>query len=155
MAATNVQQGTSYAIVFGAPSADVKFGSSSTAAGLIINGYDFTPTAEEVLTTDAEGKVVNITTFNFGAEATLTVKFKSTTKALALAEFVSQTPGTKVLVVDASTVDSYTDHDLSAVTTGKQYGLKSFTKTGAPGQPATATVVIRRFDSITDYAALT
>jgi hypothetical protein len=154
MAATNTQQGTNYAIVFGAPSADIKFGASATAAGLIVSGFDFTPTADEVLTTDAEGKVVNITTYNFGAEATLTVKFKGSSKANALAEFVAQTPGTKAFVIDASSAESYLDADFSTTTTGKKYGVKSFTKTGSPGQPATATVVLRRFDSITDYAAL-
>lgn len=156
MAATATQQRASgYALVFGAPSADIKFSGGSTIVGYIIMGYDFERTADQVTTTDEEGKVVNNCRFNFGATCTLQVKFRGTDIAAAQTAALALAPGTQVQIVDPSATNSFTDDDLSDATTGKGWSLKSWTKTSAPGQQMSGTVVLERFDGISTYTATT
>lgn len=156
MAAQNVQTVKSgYVLVVGAPSADIKFGASSTAAGLVIGSVGLQPTAEMIETKDEEGNTVNVTHYNFGATATLQVKFKSTTKALAIAEAVAQNPGTKAAVINPASSNSWTQVGFSDASTGKLYMVESFSITSTQGAHVEASVTLRRWDSITDYTPAT
>ena len=146
------QRASAYAVVFGAPSADIKF-SGGSAVGYVINSFDLQATAEQVMTTDEEGKVVNITTFNFGKEVTLEVVFSGSSVANAKTASSILLPGIQVAVVDATNINSFTDADFSAASTGIGYSLKSWQKRSASGQKMTGTIVLQQFAGIGTSAA--
>ena len=148
------QQGT-MALVFGVPNADITLGGQSLVGAIIVSGLTFTPTAKEVRTEDEGGGTVNITTYDFGAEASLTVIPRGSTAANAItANGYFPTIGARCTVVNAASVATFTDSQYSAASSGREYRVKSASKAFSPTDKAVWNLTIERLDSITSMAAL-
>lgn len=149
-----VQQGTK-ALVFHTPSADITLGGNSLVGAIIISDFSFTPTAKEIRTEDDAGNTINITTYDFGAEATLTVKPQGSSAANAVtAAGYFPTIGAVCTVVTAGSPATFTNSQFSATSSGRSYRVKSATKNNATGQAETWTLTIERLDSISSMTAL-
>jgi len=149
-----VQQGP-LALVFHAPSADITLAGQSLVGAIIIGEVGFQPTASESRTKNTDGTTCNISTWDKGAEVTLSVMPCGTTAANAVtANGYFPEIGDKCVVVNAAASTTYTDGDFSAASTGRHYRVKAASKTSRSGEPLTWSVTIERVDSIADMTAL-
>lgn len=148
------QQG-SMAIVFGVPNADITLGGQSLVGATIISNLTFTPTAKEVRTEDEGGNTVNITVYDLGAEASLTVIPRGSSAANAItANGYFPSIGARCTVVNAASVATFTDGQFSTSSAGREYRVKSASKAYSPTDKAVWNLTIERFDSIASMAAL-
>jgi hypothetical protein len=148
------QQGA-MAIVFGVPNADITLGGQSLVGATIISNLGLTPTAKEVRTENEAGSTVNITTYDFGLEASFTVIPRGTTEANAItANGYFPAIGARCTVVNAATVATFTDTQFSASSAGREYRVKTASKAYTTSGVATWNLTIERVDSITSMAAL-
>lgn len=153
-----IQQGT-MALVFGAPDADIDIAGhdvpKESASGIILSEVGFTAMAQEVRTMNETGNTVNITTFDAGAEATLTIKPRGTTVANAVtAAGYFPKVGDVCTIVNAAAVSTHTDPDFSAASPGRTYRVKAASKNMGAGQHVTWNVTIERLDAIPSMVPL-
>jgi len=143
------------AIVFGVPNADITLGGHSLVGAVILSSLTFTPTAKEVRTEDEGGNTVNITVYDLGAEASLTVIPRGSSAANAItANGYFPAIGARCTVVNAASVATFTDGQFSTSSAGREYRVKSASKAYSPTDKAVWNVTIERFDSIASMAAL-
>lgn len=164
MAVSDIQTGA-LALVYGAPSFDLKINGGTTltfAAGYVLTDVSVSRTADQIETRNAAGDIVNVTTYNAGDEVTLTVKPAGTTRANA--KTVADTfprPGGYAALIDATDIThldnaaiSGTIGGVSLASSGVSYMIKSATKNSTPGQAVTWTLVLQRHSGITTYTPL-
>jgi len=143
------------AIVFGVPNADITLGGQSLVGAVILSSLTFTPTAKEVRTEDEGGNTVNITVYDLGAEASLTVIPRGSSAANAItANGYFPAIGARCTVVNAASVATFTDGQFSTSSAGREYRVKSASKAYSPTDKAVWNVTIERFDSIASMAAM-
>lgn len=148
------QQGA-MAIVFGVPNADITLGGQSLVGATIISNLTFTPTAKEVITEDEGGNTVNITTYDFGAEASFQVTPRGSSAANAVtANGYFPDIADRCTVVNAASVATFTDAQFSAASAGREYRVKSASKAYSTSDKAVWNVTIERKDSMPSMAHL-
>lgn len=148
------QQGAK-ALIFHVPSADITLGGHNLVGAVIISDLSLTSTAQETRTQDEDGTTVNITTFDHGAEVTLTCRPYGSTVANALtAGGYFPKIGEECVMVNAASVTRYTDADVTASSPGRKYRVKAASKNAVAGQPVTWNLTLERFDSISSMTIL-
>lgn len=149
-----VQQGAK-ALLFHVPNADLTLGGHNLVGAIIISDFGFTPTAQEVRTQDDDGSTVNITTYDQGAEVTLTCRpFGSTAANAITAAGYFPGIGEECVAVNAASVTRYTDADFTASSPGRKYRVKAASKNAVAGQQVTWNLTLERLDSISSMTAL-
>lgn len=164
MAATNIQNGA-LALVFGVPSVDVKINGGTTltlGSGMVLTQLTQARTADEIETRNADGNVVNVTTYNAGDEVSLVMMPGGANRAAA--EDVNDTfprPGgyaalisaTDITHIDAVAVSS-TVGGVGAATTGLAYRIAAATKNTTAQGHVTWNITLRRHEGISTYTPL-
>lgn len=149
-----VQQGAK-AVVFSVPNADMTLGGHNLVGAVVVSDFSLTSTAQEVRTQDEDGATVNITTYDQGAEVSLTcIPVGSSAANAVTANGYFPQIGEECAVVTAASVTRYTDGDFSAGTPGKKYRVKAASKSVQAGQRVTWSLTLERFDSIASMTAL-
>lgn len=165
MAATNIQNGA-LALVFGVPSVNIAINGGTTltlGAGMVLNQLTQARIAEEIVTRNADGNTVNVTTYDAGDEVSLVMMPGGATREAA--EDVNDTfprpggyaaliTGTDITHLDA-VATSGTIGGVSAASTGKAYRIASATKNTTAQGHVTWNITLRRHEGITSYAPLT
>lgn len=165
MATTNLQTGA-MALVFGVPSVDVKINGGTTlvlGTGMVLNSLTQTRTADVIETRNADGNIVNITTYNAGDEVQLVMMPSGSSRSAA--QGINDTfprPGgyaalissTDITHIDAASVSS-TAGGIGAATTGLSYRISAASKSTTAQGHVTWNITLQRVEGISTYTPLT
>lgn len=164
MAATDIQQG-SIALVWGAPSVNLAINGGSAlvlGTGILIDNISHTRTADTVEVRNANGEVVNITTFNLGDEVTLAIKPAGSSRANAKAVndafprqggYAALIDSTDITHLDNAAITGLVG-GVSAATTGVLYAIKGVSKASTSQGHVAWNVTLARHAGISSYAPL-